>query len=112
MAKQKDSSDSCSSHPMSSGEKDISDATTSDDEVYQDVTPPDSTKGDFALIRFCGPKRKQHHIGKAVDVFDGDITFKFLIHLDHSNLLHEQPTFVFPENSKELFTHQMSDIVF
>ena len=45
-----DRSDSCSSHPMSSGEEDISDATTSDDEVYQDVTQPDSIKeGDFAL---------------------------------------------------------------
>ena len=109
----RDSSDNCSSHPMSSGEEDISIATTSDDEVYQDVTPRDSIKeGDFALIRFCRPKRKQHYIGKAVEVFDDrDITFKFLRHLDHLSLFHEQPTFVFPENSKELFTYHMSDTV-
>ena len=43
-ANDSDSSDSCSSHPMSSGEEDISDATTSDDKVYQDVIPPDSIK--------------------------------------------------------------------
>ena len=105
-------SNSCSSHAMSSGEEDILDATTSDDEVYQDVTPPNSIKGDFALLRFRGPKRKQHYIGKAVDVFDdADITFKFLRRLDHSNLLFERPTFVFPKNFEELFTHHMSDIV-
>ena len=64
-ANDSDSSDSCSSHPMSSGEEDISDATTSDDEVYQDVTSPDSIKkGDFALIRYCGSKRKRHYIEK------------------------------------------------
>ena len=111
-ASNSDSSDSCNLHPMSSGEKDISDATTSDDKVYQVVAPPDSIKeGDSVLICFFGPKRKQHYIGKAVDVFnDGDIIFKFLRRLDHSNLLREQP-FVFPENSKELFTYHMSDIV-
>ena len=42
---------------------------------------------------------------------DGDITFKFLRRLDHSNLLHKRPTFVFSENSEELFTHHMTDIV-
>ena len=76
-ANDSDNSNSCSSHSMSSGEKDISDATTFDDKVHQDVTPPYSIKeGDFALIRYCGPKRKQHYKEKAVDVFDdGDITF-------------------------------------
>ena len=41
---------------------------------------------------------------------DGDITFKFLRRLDYSNLLHERPTFAFPENSEELFIQHMSDI--
>ena len=84
-ANNSDSSDSCSSHPMSFGEEYItfgeeyiSDAITSD-EVYQDVTPLDNIKErNFVLIRFCGPKRKQYYKGKAVDVFDdGDITFNF-----------------------------------
>ena len=49
-------SNSCSSHAMSSGEEDISDATTSDDEVYQDVTPPNSIKRGFCITSLSWTK--------------------------------------------------------
>ena len=48
-ANNSDSSDSCILHLMSSGEEDILDATTSDDKVYQDVTPPDSINWGFCI---------------------------------------------------------------